>query len=147
SEFLPAEELLPTIEAILRVFSEHGNRKNKFKARMKFVLRAKGIAEFRRLVAEKRESVTTPAEVFTVASAVAQPLVQISTAGPAPGSAPVAPASPQYHHWLSTNVMTQRQAGFSTIWIKLAAGTITSAQLRGLATTLERHELAGIRIA
>src|SRR5438876_2084226 len=73
TEFLPAEELLPTIEAILRVFIEHGNRKNKFKARMKFVLRAKGIAEFRRLVVEKRKSVTTPAEAFTVASPLAQP--------------------------------------------------------------------------
>ena len=52
SEFLPAEELLPTVEAVLRVFSETGNRKNKLKARMKFVLRDKGIEEFRRLVAE-----------------------------------------------------------------------------------------------
>jgi len=146
TEFLPAEELLPTIEAILRVFSEHGNRKNKFKARMKFVLRAKGIAEFRRLVAEKRKSVTTPAEVFTAPSAVAQPLVQISTR-PAPESDPGTPTSPQYDHWRQTNVVTQRQSGFSTIWIKLAAGTITSAQLRGLAATLERYQLAGIRIA
>jgi len=39
SEFLPAEELLPTVEAVLRVFSETGNRKNKLKARMKFVPR------------------------------------------------------------------------------------------------------------
>src|SRR5207248_1370418 len=31
TEFLPEEELLPTIEAVLRVFSETGNRKNKFK--------------------------------------------------------------------------------------------------------------------
>ena len=47
-----AEELLPTVEAVLRVFSETGNRKNKLKARTKFVLRDKGIEEFKRLVAE-----------------------------------------------------------------------------------------------
>src|SRR5262249_1658456 len=38
AEFLPEEELLPTIEAVLRVFSETSNRRNKFKARLKFVL-------------------------------------------------------------------------------------------------------------
>jgi len=52
TDFLPEEELLPTIEAVLRVFTETGNRKNKLMARLKFVLRAKGIEEFRRLVAE-----------------------------------------------------------------------------------------------
>jgi len=68
TEFLPEEELIPTLEASLRVFNHHGNRKNKFKARMKFVLREKGIEEFRRLVAEKRAVVETPAEAMTMAS-------------------------------------------------------------------------------
>src|SRR6059036_2753600 len=53
TDFLPEEELLPTIEAVLRVFSETGNRKNKLKARLKFVLREKGIEELRRLIFEK----------------------------------------------------------------------------------------------
>src|SRR5207302_3890095 len=64
SDFLPEEELLPTIEAILRVFTETGNRKNKLLARLKFVLRAKGIEEFRRLVTEKRKVSQAPAETF-----------------------------------------------------------------------------------
>src|SRR5215813_13198460 len=75
NEFLPAEELLPTVEAVLRVFSETGNRKNKLKARMKFVLRDKVIEEFKRLVAENRMLVTAPAEGFKVESAISQPLV------------------------------------------------------------------------
>jgi sulfite reductase beta subunit-like hemoprotein len=68
TEFSPEEELISTLEASLRVFKHHGNRKNKFKARMKFVLREKGIEEFRRLVAEKRAVVETPAEAMTMAS-------------------------------------------------------------------------------
>src|SRR5947207_4294433 len=88
TEFLPEEELIPTIEAILRVFSEHGNRKNKFKARMKFVLRAKGIEEFRRLVAEKRAQVKTPAETLTVPSPLSQPLVQLAPPVPSANGAP-----------------------------------------------------------
>jgi sulfite reductase beta subunit-like hemoprotein len=142
SEFVPAEELLPTIEAVLRVFSEHGNRKNKFKARMKFVLREKGIAEFKRLVEEKRKQVTTPAEVFTVASPVAQPLVSIQPAQDLGGN-----GSGDYERWIQHNLMRQKQPGYGAVWVKLSAGNITSAQLRGLADLLDRHQLPGVRIA
>ncbi len=141
TEFLPEEELLPTIEAVLRVFNEHGNRKNKYKARLKFVLREKGIDELRRLIADKRKSVETPPEVFTMASPVAAPLVTIA---PAAGSRPT---SPDYERWRESNVMPQRQPGNFAVWIKLAAGGVTSEQLRGLALVLEKHRLPGVRIA
>lgn len=141
TEFLPEEELLPMIEAVLRVFLDHGNRKNKYKARLKFVLREKGIEQLRNLVEEKRKTVETPAQLFTRPSAVAQPLVNI---GPAPASIPL---SPEYEHWLQSNVMPQRQSGWAAIWIKLAAGGITSSQLRGLADLLQRNRLPGIRVA
>jgi sulfite reductase beta subunit-like hemoprotein len=142
TEFLPEEELLPIIEAVLRVFNEHGNRKNKFKARMKFVLRDKGIEEFRQLVEEKRKQTATPAEIFTVASPVGQPLVRIGPpleTRPAPG--------PEYDRWAEHNLMLQRQADYAAVWLKLPAGTIQSEQMRGLADVLERHALPGARIA
>lgn len=142
TEFLPEEELLPTAEAILRVFLEFGNRKNKMMARMKFVLRAKGIEEFRRLVAEKRKTSQAPAEVFTVASPIHGPLVSIA---PAPAS--TAPASPEFDRWAEQNVMRQRQEGFSTIWVKLISGEFQSGQMRGVADLLEKHELTGVRVA
>src|SRR3989441_1199618 len=88
TEFLPEEELIPTLEASLRVFNHHGNRKNKFKARMKFVLREKGIEEFRRLVAEKRAVVETPAEKFTVPTPIQPSLVTIAPI-------PLSPAAPE----------------------------------------------------
>ncbi len=142
TEFLPAEELLPTIEAVLRVFSDTGNRKNKLKARMKFVLRDKGIEELKRLVAEKRKLITTPPEVFSVASPVAQPLVNI-----APTPSQNGHFSEEYETWASHNLMSQKQPGYKTAWIKLPAGTITTEQFRGLADLLEKHSLPGVRIA
>ena len=142
TEFLPAEELLPTIEAVLRVFSETGNRKNKLKARMKFVLRDKGIEEFKRLVAEKRKLITTPPEVFQVTSPVGQPLVKISAAPAKNGH-----YSETYEAWAKHNLMSQKQPGYKTAWIKLPAGTITTAQFRGLAELLEKQSLPGVRIA
>jgi sulfite reductase beta subunit-like hemoprotein len=146
TDFLPEEELLPTIEAVLRVFTETGNRKNKLMARLKFVLRAKGIEEFRRLVAEKRKVSQAPAEVFVVPSPIHPSLVTIA---PAPLSTSVAAsqADPEYDRWAEHNLMFQRQAGYGGVWVKLSAGTLFSNQMRGLADLLEKNDLTGVRIA
>ena len=141
-EFLPEEELIPTMEAILRVFNAHGNRKNKYKARMKFVLREKGIEAFRRLVAEKRERVTTSAESITAPTPVRPPLVSLS-----PAVQSGKEASPEYERWARHNLQPQRQPGYGVVWIKLPVGTVFSQQLRGLAGLLEKHHLSVVRIA
>ena len=146
TEFLPEEELLPTIEAVLRVFTETGNRKNKLLARLKYVLRAKGIEEFRRLVAEKSKVSTAPAEKFVVPSTIQPSLVTIAPA-PLSASAVDSRLDPEYDRWTESNLMSQRQAGYGAIWIKLPAGTFYSNQMRGLADVLEANELTGVRIA
>ncbi len=142
SEFLPEEELIPTLEAILRVFKEHGNRQNKHKARMKFVLRAKGIEEFRRLVTEKRALVQTPAGSVEVPSPVKPPLVT-----PLPAAISNPEASDEYEQWSRHNLLPQRQAGYAVVWIKLPAGTVLMNQFRGLADLLDKHHLTALRIA
>jgi len=159
AEFLPEEELIPTIEAVLRVFNEHGNRQNKHKARMKFVLREKGIDEFRRLVAEKRALVKTPAEPAMLPTPVAPPLVNLlpavspsngnghSDAGPERASATLAAARTEFEQWVRSNAQPQRQPGYAVVWIKLPAGTVLTAQLSGLADLLDRYKLGAVRIA
>ena len=146
AEFLPEEELVPTIEAVLRVFTETGNRKNKLLARLKYVLRAKGIEEFRRLVAEKRKVSQAPAENFIVPSPIQPSLVTIAPA-PLSTSAEQLQADPAYDRWAEHNLMFQRQAGYGGVWVKLSAGTLHSSQMRGLADILEKNELTGVRIA
>jgi sulfite reductase beta subunit-like hemoprotein len=144
TDFLPEEELLPTVEAILRVFTETGNRKNKLMARMKFVLRAKGIEEFRRLVAAKRKVSQAPAETFTVPTPIKPSLVTIA---PLSSTAAESQTDPEYDRWAEHNLMSQRQAGYGAVWLKLSAGTLLSNQMRGLADVLEKNELTGVRIA
>ena len=146
TDFLPEEELLPTIEAVLRVFTETGNRKNKLMARLKFVLRAKGIEEFRRLVAEKRKFSQAPAETFIVPSPIQPSLVTIAPAT-LRTSVAESQADPEYDRWAEHNLMFQRQAGYGGVWVKLSAGTLFSSQMRGLADVLEKNELTGVRIA
>ena len=60
-EFTTREELLPTLEAILRVFDHHGNRENKLRARMKWLVDKIGFDEVQRQVLRERK--------FLVASA------------------------------------------------------------------------------
>src|SRR2546421_9618757 len=146
TDFLPEEELLPTIEAVLRVFTETGNRKNKLMARLKFVLRAKGIEECRRMVAEKRKVAQAPAETFPVPSAIKPSLVTIA---PSPLSISTAgtQTDPEYDRWAEHNLMFQRQAGYGGVWVKLSAGTLHSNQMRHLADVLEKNKLTGVRIA
>src|SRR5260370_1000243 len=142
TDFLPEEELLPTIEAVLRVFTETGNRKNKLMARLKFVLRAKGIEEFRRLVADKRTVSHAPAQTFPFPSPLHPPLLTI-----APLSSSPAETQPEYDRWAEHNLMFQRQAGYGAVWVKLSAGTLHSNQMLGLADVLEKNKLTGVRIA
>lgn len=53
SDFLPAEDLLRAGEAIVRVFSDHGNRRNRARARLKFVVHGWGIERFREAFQQK----------------------------------------------------------------------------------------------
>ncbi|HEY5937584.1 MAG TPA: nitrite/sulfite reductase, partial [Kofleriaceae bacterium] len=59
-EFLPKRHMLSYIESILRVYNLFGRRDNKFKARIKILVTALGIAEFRRRVEEDWEASRTP---------------------------------------------------------------------------------------
>jgi sulfite reductase beta subunit-like hemoprotein len=146
ADFLPEEELLPTIEAVLRVFNETGNRKNKLKARLKFVLRDKGIDELRRLVLEKRKLSTAPAEKFLVPTPIRPALVTIAPV-PLSASATQPQTDPEYDRWAEANLTSQRQAGYGAIWVKLAAGTLHTYQMRSLAEVLEKNDLKGVRLA
>src|SRR5258706_398239 len=98
------------------------------------------------VVAEKRKVSQAPAESFTVPSPIRPSLVTIA---PAPLATAVAEPQdgPEYDRWAEHNLMSQRQAGYGAIWIKLPAGTFHSNQMRGLADVLEKNELSGVRIA
>src|SRR4029079_10716472 len=55
SDWVPEEELLPLAQAVCRVFARLGEKENRARARIKFVVQKLGIDEFRRLVLEERK--------------------------------------------------------------------------------------------
>jgi sulfite reductase (ferredoxin) len=132
SEFVPVEEMLPVLEAIVRVFNRLGERRNRNKARMKFLVAKLGIEEFRRLVLEERKMVNVDPmknTYFAAAEDVESP----------PEIPPVV-TGPNGHHlshefleWKRTNVTPQRQEGYVIATIALPLGDITSDQFRALA--------------
>ncbi len=132
SEFVPAGEMLPLAQAISRVFARFGEKKNRAKARMKFLIAKQGIDEFRRLVEEERARLPTDARWESeIASAVGK-LEDAPLKPPSELATPEDP-DPGLAEWLEFNVRPQRQAGYSTVDVFLPLGDITSEQAREFA--------------
>jgi len=131
-DFTPADRLLPTVAAIVRVFDRLGNRDDRHKARMKFVLNKLGIEAFRTLVFQERTGLeSTMAGQFP--SSVIWEKVPLQRASSLPAASPGESDNPAYRRWRATNVLTQKQVGYAMVSIRLELGDITSAQLRTLA--------------
>ncbi len=131
-EFTPADRLLPTVAAIVRVFDRLGNRDDRHKARMKFLLNKLGIEQFRVLVFQERTGLeSTMAGQFP-------PLIIWEEAPPHRASPvstgpPIESDDPAYRRWRATNVLKQKQAGYMMVHVRLELGDVTSVQLRTLA--------------
>ncbi|HEX4772259.1 MAG TPA: nitrite/sulfite reductase [Bryobacteraceae bacterium] len=138
TDFLPEEELLPTAQAIARVFARLGERKNRNRARMKFVVDKLGIEEFRRVVAEERKLLAPDPRWTSYLADVPQyqekplkeaaPLVQIDGLQPK-----------DFERWQKHNVYRQKQTGYATVTLALPIGDITSNQLRQLADIARKY--------
>jgi sulfite reductase beta subunit-like hemoprotein len=124
-EFVPASEVSRVAEAIVRLFHALGNRENKHRARMKYVLRKLGEASFREAYAEKRAEVAAEA----IAELVEAP--QPATT-PAPAVEEGGPRAAGYLAWKASAVFTQKQEGFAAVYVRLPLGDVTATQLRAL---------------
>ena len=134
-EFIPAEDVVKHVEAVIRIFNRHGNRNNKNKARLKFVMRERGFDWLRDAIAEefrdieRNGGIAIPAEVPDGFGGF--------QAHPAPRGTgdllPVYIADPDYQAWRETNVRKQKQAGYAIVTVKTPQGNLTGEQMRKLA--------------
>lgn len=138
-EFATEEELLPIAQAVSRVFARLGEKKNRARARIKFVVAKIGIEEFRRLVREERA--TLPHDDRW--SAYVKNIERFNEKPLRPAvSAPAADLG----KFGKTNVYKQKQAGYSTVTVKLPLGDITAHQLRALADIARKYVGDSIRL-
>ncbi len=172
-EFTPRERLLETIEAILRVFSNHGNRDNKLRARMKWLVDTMGwetpeVDETDPKAAKKaadagpglRDRILKERD-FLVASSSwpggVPELVDKWGDGPAGTAAGVAPTPVgqgvpvvlrrrgQYEAWEDANVVRGNAKGTVSAYAWARLGDVTADQFRALAS-IQRELGADVRI-
>jgi sulfite reductase (ferredoxin) len=138
-EFLPEDELIPFIESVIRVFDRHGERNNRNKARMKFLVAKIGLEELLKLVA--LEKVANKVKTYTIdRSTVSTPAIPQNT------DYPHIEPSLAYEQWLATNVFEQKQSGFYGVNVKVLIGDIPTANARKLVEGLRPWVADEIRI-
>ncbi|MDA1190297.1 MAG: sulfurtransferase TusA family protein [Candidatus Poribacteria bacterium] len=142
-EFLPEEELLPISQAIGRVFTQHGERKSRMKARLKFLVAKQGLDEFKRLVYEEREKLeydpTWTDFLVGIEASQEQPLKPPTTLNGAP--------RPEgFDRWYKSNVIKQHEEGYVSAQVTLPLGDITSDQLRALADVCDKYIKDTVRL-
>lgn len=140
-EFVPEEEILPLVQAVARVFARYGEKKNRARARIKFLIKKLGIEEFRRLVLEERSQLPEdPRWTDFIKYVDSQQEIPLKAGASLNGQ-----QSEDFDEWLKYNVYFQKQAGYATVTVKLPVGDITAAQLRQLADIARRFTGGTIR--
>jgi len=142
SDFLPVEELLPTAQAIARIFARLGEKKNRARARIKFLVAQLGLPEFQRLVKEERDSLpfdtrwTEHLDQSPSASNIRTNSNKTVTYIDTPDG---------FDQWSLTNVYQQRQPGYVVATVVLPLGDLTSQQMRALAELAQRYVGINVR--
>src|SRR6202521_4600952 len=139
--FVPPEELLPLAQSIARVFAARGEKKNRARARIKFLIQDLGIEKFKELVREERKSLphdTRWTEFIEDAEKFEETPLRPG------GKAPLL-GSESFQRWVKTNTRPQKQEGYTVVTIALPLGDITSNQLRSLADIARRFTKETIR--
>lgn len=140
-EFLPTDQILPFIEAGLRVFDRYGEREKRFKARLKFLVDEKkgiGLKKYLELVREEWQTLkkkTIPIE-----------FEETIVTHPEPVTAVEEPHTEEYNAWLKTNVIHQKQKGLHTIKLQVPLGDLSSDNAREIAKLADLYGSGLLRL-
>ncbi len=138
--FLEEDQIIPFTEAVIRVFDRHGERNNRHKARIKYLIAQIGIEVFLKLVEEEKKAVLE--KTFSIDKngvKLTLPANKVFTT--------LKPADPEeYQRWKDTSTFEQKQQGFFGVYIKVQLGNISSKTARELARVAEAYAADDIRI-
>ncbi len=157
AEFVPRDHLLSYLEAVMRVYNLHGRRDNIYKARIKILVNALGIDEFRRQVEEEWAKLDKPTidlpveELQRIAAYFAPlPLKPISLRDAAIEARRRTDES--FDRWVRTNVVSHRVAGHAIVNISLkepgkVPGDASAEQMEAVADLADTYAHGEIRVA
>ena len=161
SEFVPWQQILVFIEAIVRVYNRYGRRDNLYKARIKILVKAEGQkffdaveAEFRHILQDDTEGeahIIPQAEFDRVAAHFVRPagVVPITTAVAGAGEHTDQPIA--YTRWLERNVHAHQVPGYRAVTLSLkragqAPGDVTADQMDAAAALADRFSHGELRV-
>ena len=141
-EFTPADFLIPSIETVLRLFDRYGERKDKNRARIKFLIhKTWGPEEFKKRFQQERR--------FTIATSAGRGQWHIEPVEQTAPPKPQIPASfslptSAFEQWRASNVFPQKQKGYVGIHVRCPLGDVTVPQMRGLAELLRKYHAGAV---
>ncbi len=156
-EFLPEQDLLTYLEAILRVYNQLGNRDNKYKARIKILVKALGVDAFKEKVDAEwnfiKDSATqlTQAEIDRAKSFFTAPAYEtIDGAAAASKVKTQADENLAFSKWLARNTIAHKVPGYNAVVLSLkptgiAPGDVTDKQLEVIADLADQYSFGEVR--
>jgi len=157
-DFLSADELLPYVTSIMRVYNRWGRRDNKFKARIKILLFELGLDRFR----DEVEADYAEGQHDEEIAIAAEELRRIDAYFAPPPFEDLAPRDPEHDRrvfedkdfafWVRHNTARHKQPGYAIVNISLKPtggipGDASSEQMRLVADLAERYSFGEIRVA
>jgi sulfite reductase (NADPH) hemoprotein beta-component len=154
---LPMQHLLTYLEAIMRIYNRYGRRDNKFKARIKILVRAMTAEGFRQRVDAEWESLAgspstlTDAEIERVEACFVPPDYP-----PAPDAAALLAeqrlAHPAFGRWVANNVFPHKVPGYASVMLStkvtgIPPGDVSDRQMEAVADWADRYGFGEIRIS
>ncbi len=154
-EQVPVSELLAHLEAIVSVYNLHGRRDNKYKARIKILLHAMGLNNFKAAINTYLERNCDAFNGLELAElARIQAGFEIQALPPREGGAywQRIDADPAFREWVERNVTPHRQEDYASVTISLKAhgqapGDATAAQMRAMANLAEDVGFSELRVS
>ncbi|MBI2169027.1 MAG: nitrite/sulfite reductase [Actinobacteria bacterium] len=146
-EFTPREELLPTLEAVLRTFDHYGNRDNKLRARLKWLVDTMGVDELRERIKKERRflvgSATWPGGIPRIVQEMGDAPAGVGAAGATALDEVVVTlrSSDPYQRWEEANVVRGVANGTVSVNTYCRLGDITGDQFRGVAQLVRDLDL------
>jgi sulfite reductase (NADPH) hemoprotein beta-component len=156
-DFLPKEDLLAYLEAILRVYNTLGRRDNIYKARIKILVQSEGIVRFRELVEEefallRGGSLDLPqSEIARIRAYFAPPAYETLDEQPEEVTG-ARRADAEFDAWVATNTAPHKVPGYAIVNISLKPvggipGDASAEEMEAVADLADRYSNGEIRVA
>jgi len=154
-DFLAEDDLLTYLDAIIRVYNQFGRRDNKYKARIKILVKALGVERMRELVEEEWQRIKDgdgklpAAELERVKAHFTEPAYKTLPSDPADYQQALAD-QPAFARWVQRNVRDHKKDGYAIVTLSLkqkgnAPGDVTAEQMDDIATLADEFSFGEIR--